>query len=138
MPLHVLPYLGQLPLRDVSAARLRVYISDLEKSCSPQYARAILGALSNIFETAIDDKRLTRNPVRAKSVRWPKGADVRREAWPLEMARRMRDSINDRYPITVVLGVGCGLRQGEGAFTSPSRKAVRRVWRICPPPSPMN
>ncbi|MEU6964364.1 tyrosine-type recombinase/integrase [Streptomyces chrestomyceticus] len=117
--LHVLPHLGQVPLRDVTAARLRAYIADLEKSCSPQYARAILGALSSIFETAIDDKRLIRNPMRAKSVRWPKADEVRREAWPLETARQMRDSISDRYRITVVLGVGCGLRQGEVFGLSP-------------------
>ncbi|MFH8347309.1 tyrosine-type recombinase/integrase [Streptomyces sp. NPDC018045] len=117
--LHVLPHLGQVPLRDVTAARLRAYIADLEKSCSPQYARAILGALSNIFETAIDDKRLIRNPMRAKSVRWPKADEGRREAWPPETARQMRDSISDRYRITVVLGVGCGLRQGEVFGLSP-------------------
>jgi hypothetical protein len=49
----------------------------------------------------------------AKSVRWPKASQERREAWSLETALRVRDVINPRNRITVVLGLGCGLRQGE-------------------------
>lgn len=117
--LHVLPHLGTVPLRDVSAAVLRGYIAALEGECAPRYARQILTSLSNIFETAIDDKRLVRNPMRAKSVRWPKMPEDQREAWPLETARRVRDEINPRYRIAVVVALGCGLRQGEVFGLSP-------------------
>ncbi|MEV0116598.1 hypothetical protein AB0H77_25675 [Streptomyces sp. NPDC050844] len=79
--LHVLPHLGSLQLRDVTATVLRGYIATLEGGCAPRYARQILTSLSNIFETAIDDKRLLRNPMRAKSVRWPKMPEDQREAW---------------------------------------------------------
>ncbi|MFE4829368.1 hypothetical protein [Streptomyces sp. NPDC056672] len=67
--LHIRPQLGTVPLRDISPAVLRGYIAALEGECSPRYARQILTSLSNIFETAIDDKRLVRNPMRARSVR---------------------------------------------------------------------
>lgn len=117
--LHVLPHLGEVALRDVSATVLRGYIGTLEGECSPRYARQILTTLSNIFETAIDDKRLVRNPMRAKSVRWPKPPEDQREAWPLETARRVRDVINPRYRIAVVVALGCGLRQGEVFGLSP-------------------
>ncbi|MEW2409710.1 hypothetical protein [Streptomyces griseoviridis] len=43
---------------DISPAVLRGHIVTLESELSPRYARPILGSLSNIFETAIDDKRL--------------------------------------------------------------------------------
>ncbi|MER7464254.1 site-specific integrase [Streptomyces sp. NPDC097981] len=111
--LHVLPHIGEVALRDVSASVLRGYIATLEGECAPRYARQILTTLSNVFETAIDDKRLVRNPMRAKSVRWPKAPEDQREAWLLETAQRVRDDINQRYRIAVVVALGCGLRQGE-------------------------
>ncbi|WP_455358245.1 tyrosine-type recombinase/integrase [Streptomyces sp. SYSU K21746] len=117
--LHILPHLGEVALRDVSATVLRGYIATLEGECAPRYARQILTTLSNIFETAIDDKRLVRNPMRAKSVRWPKVPEDQREAWPLETAQRVRDVINPRYRIAVVVALGCGLRQGEVFDLSP-------------------
>ncbi|WP_329552144.1 site-specific integrase [Streptomyces sp. NBC_00988] len=129
--LHIQPQLGTVALRDISPAVLRGYIAALEKELSPRYARQILGTLSNIFETAIDDKRLVRNPMRAKSVRWPRAPEDQREAWPLETAQRVRDAINARYRIAVVLALGCGLRQGEVFGLSPEDvDFARGVLRI--------
>ncbi|MEU8678140.1 site-specific integrase [Streptomyces sp. NPDC048560] len=117
--LHIIPHLGKLPLKSVAVSEIRAYIITLANSISPAYARGVLTTLSTIFETAVDDKRLVRNPMRSQSVRWPKAVDVRRNAWALETALQMRDEISDRYRITVVLGVGCGLRQGEAFGVSP-------------------
>ncbi|MEW2299673.1 site-specific integrase [Streptomyces sp. NPDC006655] len=117
--LHIRPHLGTVPLRDITPAVLRGYIAALEGECAPRYARHILTSLSNIFETAIDDKRLVRNPMRAKSVRWPKAPEDQREAWPLETALRVRDAIGPRYRIAAVVALGCGLRQGEVFGLSP-------------------
>ncbi|MFB7465192.1 tyrosine-type recombinase/integrase [Streptomyces sp. NPDC056224] len=131
--LHILPHLGAVALRDVSATVLRGYIATLGGECSPRYARQILTSLSNIFETAIDDKRLVRNPMRAKTVRWPKAPDEDRDAWPLATAQRVRDVINPRYRIAVVVALGCGLRQGEVFGLSPRdidfERGVIRVRR---------
>lgn len=55
----------------------------------------------------------------AKSVRWPKAPQERRDAWPLETGLRVRDVINPRNRIAVVLGLGCGLRQGAVFGLSP-------------------
>ncbi|MFD3724094.1 tyrosine-type recombinase/integrase [Streptomyces sp. NPDC058671] len=131
--LHILPHLGEVALRDISASVLRGYISALEGECAARYARQILTSLSNIFETAIDDKRLVRNPMRAKSVRWPKVPEDQREAWPLETAQRVRDVINPRYRIAAVVALGCGLRQGEVFGLSPKdvdfERGIIRVRR---------
>ncbi|MCX4406918.1 MULTISPECIES: site-specific integrase [unclassified Streptomyces] len=118
--LHIIPHLGQLPLRNITAADLRAYIAKLESTVSSvDYQRGILSELSSILEAAVDDKRLAGNPMHAKSVRWPKAPQERRDAWPLATAMRVRDVINPRNRITVVLGLGCGLRQGEVFGLSP-------------------
>lgn len=80
---------------------------------SVDYRRGILSELSSILEAAVDAKRLSRNPMHAKSVRRPKAPRERREAWSLQTALRVRDVISARNCIAVVLGLGCGLRQGE-------------------------
>lgn len=43
----------------------------------------------------------------------PKSPRERRDAWPMATALRVRDAISERNRIAVVLGLGCGLRQGE-------------------------
>lgn len=58
--------------------------------------------------------------MRAKSVRWPKVPEDQREAWPLETAQRVRDVINPRYRVAMVVALGCGLRQGKVFGLSPA------------------
>ncbi|KAB1977955.1 site-specific integrase [Streptomyces triticiradicis] len=118
--LHIVPHLGHLPLRSITAADLRAYVAKLDGTVvSVDYRRGILSELSSVLEAAVDDKRLVANPMRAKSVRWPRAAQERREAWPLETALRIRDVISPRNRIAVVLGLGLGLRQGEVFGLSP-------------------
>lgn len=118
--LHIVPHLGELPLRNIAATDLRAFITTLGSTVSSiDYQRGILSELSSILEAAVDDKRLVRNPMRAKSVRWPKSPRERRDAWPMATALRVRDAINSRNRIAVVVGLGCGLRQGEVFGLSP-------------------
>jgi hypothetical protein len=96
--LHITPHLGELPIKNTTAAELRAHISTLEESVfSADYRRGILSELSSILEAAVDDKRLARTPMRAKSVRWPKSPKEPRGAWPLERALLVRDVINPRH-----------------------------------------
>ncbi|MFJ7422150.1 tyrosine-type recombinase/integrase [Streptomyces uncialis] len=112
--LHIVPHLGEVPLKNITAADLRTYTATLEETVSSvDYQRGILSELSSILEAAVDDKRLARNPMHAKSVRWPKAPREPREAWRLMTALRVREAISPRNRIAVVLGLGCGLRQGE-------------------------
>ncbi|MFD7446019.1 tyrosine-type recombinase/integrase [Streptomyces sp. NPDC059909] len=118
--LHIVPHLGQLPLKSITAAELRKYTAKLEATVSSvDYRRGILSELSSVLEAAVDDKRLVRNPMHAKSVRWPKASRERREAWSLVTALGVRDVISPRHRIAVVVGLGCGLRQGEVFGASP-------------------
>ncbi|MEV0280135.1 hypothetical protein AB0I22_27600 [Streptomyces sp. NPDC050610] len=118
--LHIVPHLGELPLRKITAAELRAYMAKLADTVSSvDYRRGILSELSSILEAAVDDKRPARNPMRAKSVRWPTASKERRDAWPLETGLRVRDAISPRHRIAVVAGLGCGLRQGEVFGLSP-------------------
>lgn len=114
---HIVLYPGRLPLRSIAATDLRAFITKLEsRVLSVVYQRGILSELSSILEAAVDDKRLVRPPMHA---RWPKSPRERRDAWSMATALRVRDAINLRNRIAVVVGLGCGLRQGEVFGLSP-------------------
>lgn len=58
-------------------------------------------------------------PRARKSARWPKSPRERRGAWSMATALRVRDAVNERNRIAVVVGPGRGLRQGEVFGLSP-------------------
>ncbi len=114
-------------LRSIAATDLRAFITKLESTVSSvDYQRGILSELSSILEAAVDDKRLARNPMHAKSVRWPKSPRERRDAWPMDTALRVRDAISERNRIAVVVGLGVRTPPG-GGFRTQSRRHRRRA-----------
>ncbi|MET8563847.1 transposase [Streptomyces flaveolus] len=62
---------------------------------------------------------VSKQTISTITVRWPKAPKERRDAWSLETALRVRDVMSPRNRIAVVLGLGCGLRQGEVFGLSP-------------------
>lgn len=111
---HIRRELGSKQLREIDAAMLRAFLVTLtNRPLSPSYVADILKTLSGIFETAIEDKRLVRNPVLSKTVSAPKDNQERREAWPASTVQTVLHSISARYRVAVAIATGCGLRQGE-------------------------
>jgi integrase len=110
---HVLPHLGNLPLRQIKVATLRPWLKDLESVIAPGTAGAVWGYLSNIFEYAIEDEKITKNPCKAKSIKAPKPPEQKARAWTRERVLAVQAELPDFYRLLVDLGVGAGLRQGE-------------------------
>lgn len=135
---HVLPHLGELPLRQIKVATLRVWLKDLEGTISPGTANAVWGYLSSILEYAIDDERIVKNPCKAKTIGPPKAAERKARAWSRQQVAAVQGQLPERFRILVDLGAGCGLRQGEvfglaaedvdeGAEVIHVRRQVKRV-----------
>jgi integrase len=111
---HILRELGHREMRGIEAAQLREFIATLlARPLSHSYVRDIMKTLSSILDTAVEDKRILRNPALARSVTVPKDTKERREAWPVERVRAVLGLISARYRVAVAIGAGCGLRQGE-------------------------
>lgn len=110
---HILPHLGSLPLRQIKVATLRPWLKDLESVISPGTAGAVWGYLSNIFEYAIEDEKITKNPCKAKSIKAPKPPEQKARAWTRERVLAVQAGLPDFYRLLVDLGVAAGLRQGE-------------------------
>lgn len=72
------------------------------------------------MQAAVEDKRLYRNPCKGNSsIKPPKKPERKARAWEQDRVDAVREALAARYRITVDLGVGCGLRQGEVFGFSP-------------------
>jgi integrase len=112
--LHAFPYIGSRPLGSFQPAHIREWVSALEKALpASSYRRVIFSSVSAVFSAAVDDKHLSSNPCRARSVRSPKSTPPRVQPWPASRVFAVRAALPEQYRAMVDLGGGCGLRQGE-------------------------
>ncbi|MFE3881910.1 tyrosine-type recombinase/integrase [Streptomyces lydicus] len=111
---HIIPLLGEMALRDIDAAALRVWKTQLLARVEASTAAVIWIHLSTILEAAVDDGRLVKNPCKAhRTVKAPKPSKKKAKAWSRATVDAVRAGLQKRYRIAVDLGVGLGLRQGE-------------------------
>jgi integrase len=112
--LHAFPYIGTRPLDSFRPEHIREWLSALE-SVLPvsSYRRVIFSSVSSVFSAAVDDKHLTANPCRARSVRAPQSVPPRVQPWSPTRVFAVRAALPKRYQAMADVGGGCGLRQGE-------------------------
>jgi len=110
---HIVPKLGDYTLTVLSQrpSIIAKWLAALPLQNNPK--RDVLGHLSSMLASAVDDGMMTRNPCQSSSVKPPRAGRGRLVAWPQEWADAMREMLPERYKATVDLGVGLGLRQGE-------------------------
>ncbi|MDO5503479.1 MAG: site-specific integrase [Actinomycetia bacterium] len=116
----LLPAFGDVALRDITSAVVRVWHSGLDPSKPTQRAQ-VYALLRAILATAVADEILTANPCRIK------GAGLAHRARSIEPAtldqlETILEHMPERFRALVVLGAWCGLRFGE--LTELRRKDV--------------
>ncbi|WP_187144849.1 MULTISPECIES: tyrosine-type recombinase/integrase [unclassified Streptomyces] len=117
---HVLPYLGEMPLRGIGAAELRRWSADVQRSVGVGTAHTAWIYLKAIMQAAVEDKRLFRNPCIGNStIKPPRRPERKARSWERNRVDAVRSALSERYQPTLDLGVGCGLRQGEAFAFSP-------------------
>ncbi|MFE7131652.1 integrase [Streptomyces sp. NPDC057638] len=111
---HLIPLLGDVALRDIDASTLRTFKATLLTRVEDSTAEVIWGHLSSVLNSAVDDQRLLRNPLKAhKSVKAPRAKEKKAKAWARATVDAVREHLQERYRFAVDLGLGLGLRQGE-------------------------
>ncbi|ARX82994.1 hypothetical protein SMD44_02408 [Streptomyces alboflavus] len=112
--LHAFPHLGSRSMSAFTPGHIRAWARALQDSgMAPTYQRVVFANVSSVFTAAVDDGLIVRNPCRARSVRAPKVERRKVQPWTHERVRTVRHGIPEPYRLTVDLGAGCGLRQGE-------------------------
>ncbi|HEX5289804.1 MAG TPA: site-specific integrase [Streptosporangiaceae bacterium] len=113
--LHVYPDLGDREMRILgrSPSILQAWMRSLHAKLAPSYIRVIRIHLSSIFDAAVDDGIIVRNPLRAASVRAPRLPRRKVEPWPEEQVTAVIAALPPRFRAMGELAAGCGERQGE-------------------------
>lgn len=114
------PYFGKRSLVSISPQVVRDWLGEMnEKGLGPTYQAVLFETLSSILNSAIDDKRIPRNPCKVKSIKRPQRASRKVVPWAESRARSLQLALPPRFQVATALGVGCGMRQGEILAFSP-------------------
>ena len=76
-------------------------------------ARSIIGLLSSVFQAAMEDGIIGRDPTAARSVTRPPKSRKRPRVWTAAQVAAVRDALPGRYQVIPELGAATGMRQGE-------------------------
>jgi integrase len=118
--LHVFPVFGSVPLAAVQPTTIRTWQRRLQDAgLAPGYRRLLFHDISAILNAAVDDRMIPVNPCAAKTVRAPKPTPSKVVPWSVDVLHAVRAEMRARYRVTLDLGAGCGLRQGEILGISP-------------------
>ena len=121
---HIITLLGQLTIAEITPLTVAAWIDELRKTgLSETTIGLILSHLSGIFEFAVEEEIISKNPCHAKPVREikPKGRKRASRLVPItgEASNAIRSHLPRRYKAIVDAGRGIGLRQGESFGLSP-------------------
>lgn len=116
----VYPYLGDRKLGSILPTHIRAWLRTLQQRKLAGGTRAVTFVhVSAIFNAAIDDKKITENPCKAKSVTRPQPDKRKIVPWSSGKVAAVRLALSAKYKIVIPVGAGCGLRQGEIFGLSP-------------------
>ncbi|MGW3961833.1 tyrosine-type recombinase/integrase [Amycolatopsis sp. NPDC005003] len=117
----ILPFLGDKPLRVVEKTdTIRDWLSWLERPKSEDgrglaasYRAVLFDIVSGVLESAFFDKKIRRNPCKAKSIKRPKSDQRKVVSWKEAQVHQIKLALPEPYKVVVPLGAGVGLRQME-------------------------
>src|SRR5262249_32564103 len=152
---HILPALGQLPVRDLNVAHIEACLSHLKrKGHATSTLRSVRATFATVLRSAVKRGYLGRNPAHGVCIREADSKKERRFYSP-EETRKLLGALSEPCASVVSVAVLTGLRIGEilglrwkrvdllratlevaenyssGEFGSPKTKKSRRVIPIC-------
>ena len=112
---HLLPAFGEMNLLEITVDDLQDFLND-RKELAHKTLREFIVLLRQIFDSTIEDKKLTFNPARSKKLHNPSDKVTIREALPLEIVLQILQDIcslgeDERRLMALLLLTG--MRRGE-------------------------
>jgi integrase len=108
---HILPLLGDRQIGTLRRSDMKTFVAALAGKLAPSTVTTVYAVLRTLMASAADDGLIPGNPC----ARVPLPRVEPRVLQPLtaEQVRALAAAITPRYEVTVWLGAGAGLREGE-------------------------
>lgn len=110
---HIVPFFGSRPLASIKPSHIREWDRGLARDLAAATRSVVFTHLRTILGAAVDDELIAKNPCAARSVRRPRPPEHQVVPWKTGEVSAIRAGLPERYRVTVDVGAGCGLRQGE-------------------------
>lgn len=110
---HLLPFFGGRALGSIKPEIVKEWDRAASAKLEDSTRAVNFAVLSAILNSAVDDKRIARNPCAVKSVNPPKPKERKVVPWTATQMLAVRAGLIERYVPMVDVAGGCGLRQGE-------------------------
>lgn len=112
--LQVNPFFGNRSVGSFVPTHIRELDRHLQqRGYSESYRAAIYDTVVSIFHNAVDDGLIAKSPCSARSVRRPRVTPKEFVPWTPAQIEALRTGMPEHHAVSVDLGAGCGLRQGE-------------------------
>ncbi|GAB2990113.1 hypothetical protein GCM10027184_49550 [Saccharothrix stipae] len=133
---RLVPFFGGMAMKSISIPKVREWLGTMgEAGLSLRYQQLLFDRLSSILNAAVEEKIITANPCKARSVQRPSPPERRIKPWPEARMRAVQLALPVEYKIALVLAAGTGLRQGE-IFGLGVEEIDRDARELRRPPSP--
>lgn len=110
---HIFPKLGARTLAELERRPSTVQQFFNGLPMGPAGASQIAITLTAVFNAAVDDGLIGRNPCKAQSVRVPRQPKSKIVPWTMAQLEHVRDGLPGRWQAVADCGGGLGLRMGE-------------------------
>lgn len=128
--------IGQYPLRVLAlrASLLQTWIKSMSGILHPNTVNLICIDVGAVFQGAVDDRLIARNPLLARSIQRPDEVNREAVAWTAGQVRAVAALLPPELEVLPYLAAACGHRQGELAALAVSdlnlMRAARAMCRI--------
>ncbi|GAA2348781.1 site-specific integrase [Saccharopolyspora halophila] len=109
--LHVLPELGDKPMRAVRRSHVQTLVKGLSDELAPGTVRNVYDVTAKLFAAAVYDRVIPTTP--CERITLPKVSDVEVVPPTVEQVHRLAGAVDERYRAAVSMLAGSGLRIGE-------------------------
>ncbi|MCE6994472.1 site-specific integrase [Saccharothrix sp. S26] len=111
---RLVPFFGGMAMKSITIPRVREWLGSMgEAGLSLRYQQLLFDRLSSILNAAVEEKIITGNPCKARSVQRPSPPERRIKPWLEARMRAVQLALPVEYKIALILAAGTGLRQGE-------------------------
>jgi integrase len=108
---HIYPVIGDRPLGNIRQMEIQSLVKRMEQELAPSTVGIVYSFVASIYRAAMLNNDVRTSP--CVKVKLPKVQPKRVEPLAIEQVHALVEAMPERYKALVILGAGCGLRQGE-------------------------